>query len=246
MERMQQEVRGMVREQLRSAGFDPDLTAANLTTVQQSTYASVVAPSFSAMQSVTDKPTTRNPTADERREDKFWEARRSLRIWPVERAERDGLEEFLLNKLRMDRQAVNDLDITSIRKCVEPRNKNKHEVCVIFGCKEMRDSVKSQAHHLANHREEAGMRLQIPNHLQKDFRVLMKLSYNLKKKHPDLRRNVKFDEQDLGLFMDLQTEREGPWKLVKPEQARKAVPESTGPSDDEEEVHGPTLDKPED
>ena len=58
-------------------------------------------------------------------------------------------------------------------------------------------------------------------------------SYNLKKKHLDLRRNVKFDEQDLGLFMDLQTEREGPWRLVKPEQARKVVPENAGTTERE-------------
>lgn len=50
----------------------------------------------------------------------------------------------------------------------------------------------------------------------------MSLSYELKKKNKDLKRNVKFDESDLGLYMDLQIERDGSWRRVKPDQARQA------------------------
>ena len=91
-----------------------------------------------------------------------------------------------------------------------------------FDCKEVRDAVKAQGPNLANFREEAGMRLHLPNHLQKDFKALMSLSFELKKKNPNLRRNVKFDEGDLGLFMDIQVRKDGPWKRVKPDQARAA------------------------
>ena len=48
---------------------------------------------------------------------------------------------------------------------------------------------------------------------------MMGLSYDMKKKNPDLKRNVKFDEDDLGLFMDVQMQRDGPWRRIKPEQA---------------------------
>ena len=57
---------------------------------------------------------------------------------------------------------------------------------------------------LALCREEAGMRLNIPDHLKKDFAALMNLSYDLKRKDKDLKRNIKFDEDTLGLFMDIQ------------------------------------------
>ena len=52
------------------------------------------------------------------------------------------------------------------------------------------------------------MRLHVPDHLQKWFQALMNLSYDLKKKRPDLKRNVKFDEDRLDMFMDIQIERD--------------------------------------
>ena len=66
------------------------------------------------------------------------------------------------------------------------------------------------------------LRLHLPNYLHKDFKAPMALSYDLKKNHADLRRNVKFDEDNMGLYMDLQLDQEGHWKRVKPDQAKKA------------------------
>ena len=53
--------------------------------------------------------------------------------------------------------------------------------------------------------------------------TLTSLSYDLKQVHKDLRRNVKFDEDNLGLYMDIQTEREGDWKKIRPSQAHRAA-----------------------
>ena len=50
----------------------------------------------------------------------------------------------------------------------------------------------------------------------------MNLSYDLKKKHAGLRRNVKFDEQDRGLFMDLKLSEDSDWRRIKPAQAEAA------------------------
>ena len=123
----------------------------------------------------------------------------------------------------MDKGIVeNEMGIVHIRKNRDPRSKVKDEVIVEFETKEVRDAVKAQGPNLANFRKEAGIRLHLPNHLQKDFKALMGLSYDLKKKNADLRRNVKFDETDLGLYIDLQLEKEGQWRRVKPEQARMA------------------------
>ena len=51
----------------------------------------------------------------------------------------------------------------------------------------------------------------------------MNLSYDLKKRHPGLKRNIKFDEEDRGLFMDLKLSEDKDWKRVKPEQAAAAA-----------------------
>ena len=56
------------------------------------------------------------------------------------------------------------------------------------------------------------MRLHVPDHLQRDFQALMNLSFDLKKRHPGLKRNIKFDEEDMGLFMDLKLGEDKDWK----------------------------------
>ena len=45
----------------------------------------------------------------------------------------------------------------------------------------------------------------------------MSVAYDMKKTNKELKRNVKFDEETMGLFMDLQTRRDGEWKRIKPE-----------------------------
>ena len=49
----------------------------------------------------------------------------------------------------------------------------------------------------------------------------MNLAYDLKQKNPNLRRNIKFDEEDAGLYMDIQLNKDGLCKRVKPEQAKE-------------------------
>ena len=65
------------------------------------------------------------------------------------------------------------------------------------------------------------MRLELPDYLQKDFKSLMNLAYDLKSKHHDLKKNIKFDKTDLGLFMDVQIKPGDHWRRIKPEQAKK-------------------------
>ena len=80
------------------------------------------------------------------------------------------------------------------------------------------------------------MRLQIPDGLQKDFKALMALAYDLKQTNKELKRNVKFDEESLGLFMDIQTDKDGEWKRVRPQQAYRALKaRKSGPSEMQED-----------
>ena len=142
-------------------------------------------------------------------------------------------------------ESVEDIGEVRIKKFMERKPKYKDEVIVTFAEKATRDAVKAQAYLLAEHREEAGMRLHIPDHLQKSFRALMNLSYELKKKHPALKRNIKFDEDNLDLFMDILTTPDGAWRRVDREQAlkfnakrRNNEPASTIGSEELEELLG--------
>ena len=78
--------------------------------------------------------------------------------------------------------------------------------------------MKAKAVNLANCRKEAGVRLELSDHLQKDFRLFMNVAYDL---HKDLKGSIKFDEEDTELFMDVQIEKDGVWKRIKPDQAKE-------------------------
>ena len=231
---VQGQVKEMVSEQLAAAGFDQDLSAGDLSlrksAVQQKTtsgmcsYAGVTALN-SALETRANKsgPSTGRISREDQRDARFWKARRSLRLWPVFGGDKEGLEDYLLNKLRLDRSFIDEeLGHVELIRPREPRNKNKDEIIAVFETKQVRDAVKAAAPNLANFRDSAGMRLHVPDHLQRDFQTLMNLSFDLKKKHPSLKRNVKFDEEDGGLFMDLKQDETAEWKRVKPSQAAAA------------------------
>ena len=223
--RVEEQVRGMVKEQLKEAGFDTQLSAGDLSTIQKQgpgSYAEVTSRTAGTERS--GSGVGEGAVKDRRREDKFWQCRRSIRIWPVPGGDKEGVKEFLKEKLAMSETFVNeDMGEISVKRSVERRPKNKDEVCVEFESKQVRDIVKAQGPNLANYREAAGMRLQIPDSLQKDFKALMAVAYDVKKVNKDLKRNVKFDEESLGLFMDVQMERDGDWKRIRPHHAYRAL-----------------------
>ena len=65
------------------------------------------------------------------------------------------------------------------------------------------------------------MRLHVPDHLQKAFRALMNVSFDLKKRNPDLKRSVKFSDDDMSLYMDVQLQRDGEWRRIEQDHAIK-------------------------
>ena len=226
MQGVEDKVKGMVGDQLRMMGFDQDLSAADLTvrsSVRQAdSYASALSVGTGTGSStLTDsRLSAQSKSKEDKREDRFWLARRSLRMWPVQDPSREGVITFLKDRLRMDADFIEEeLGLVAVRKVRDPRSKLKHEVVVEFETKQVRDSVKAKAVNLAGSNDECGVRLELPVHLQKDFRLLMNLAYDMKQKNKDLKRNVKFDEDDMGLYMDVQLGKDTRWRRVKPEQA---------------------------
>lgn len=96
----------------------------------------------------------------------------------------------------------------------------RDEVLVRFETTRERDDVRSFAKNLE--RKGRGMRLKIPDHLWPSFRVLQELGYELKQKHPSLRRNILFDDSNMDLKMDISTD-STTWKTVLPSGARKTL-----------------------
>ena len=226
-DRLENKVKDLVTKHLVEAGFDPELSVGDLTAARStlSSYAAVTMSGPPAGGLATDQ-TKKTTSKAERDEERFWEGRRALRLWPLNDG-RASLNDFLVKNLKMDGSFVEEeLGEVTIKPCRDSRSRAKKEMIVIFESKQVRDEIKAHAHNLASGRgagEEAGMRLHVPDHLQRDFKVLMNLAYDMKRNNPSLRRNVKFDEESLGLFMDIQTREDGDWKRIRPEQARKTV-----------------------
>ena len=216
--KVESQVREMVRDQLKAAGFDSQLSAGDLSTITDSTtYAEALAANRSDGR--VDRLVLR-PSKEERQEAKFWECRRTLRLWPVTDPTAQGIKE----KLSMDDAFIEeDMGNVLVKRSLDKRSKNKKEVVAVFENKQIRDAIKAQGPSLANYRDKAGMQLQIPDHLQKDFQSLISVAYDLKRKNPELKRNVKFDEERLGLFMNFQMSEGSQWRRIWPDQARKAL-----------------------
>ena len=150
---------------------------------------------------------------------RFWECRRSLRIWPVPGPNRrDSFVEFLKNKMEFDEDSIKDLGSYTVQETRANKARNPEEVLVYFESKESRDLVKGGGTKLAKYGQTAGIRIQVPGHLMSNFRVLESLAFHLKQKDSTLRRVVKFDEDCMDLFMDVKVM--GEWRRVYPDQAR--------------------------
>ena len=154
-------------------------------------------------------------------------ARRSLRLWPVS-CEGNLVEqtrEFLVNELCLDQQHAAGLHLVAKRAGGPARpgaagGTVKDEVLVRFDSARERDDVRSFAKNLE--RKGRGVRLEVPDHLWPNFRVLQQLAYELKVKNPTLRRNILFDDINLDLKMDFSTDG-NVWKTVVPKDARKSL-----------------------
>ena len=102
---VEEQVKGMVEEQLRAAGFDQDLSAGDLTlrsSVRNDfSYAGVLEKTTGADSARKLPVAGPSLSKADRQEEKFWKARRSLRFWPIEGCEIKHIEDFLVNKLKI-------------------------------------------------------------------------------------------------------------------------------------------------
>ena len=158
------------------------------------------------------------------RDNRYWKARRSLRMWPIKG---DGPQmktevlKFLATKLRMGEDVITDAEDCHIARV--PANRNsviKNEVVVEFLTVDLRDLVRKSAFNLAGDKG-SGIRLEVPHHLMKNFKALESASYKLKQKYKGLKRNIKFDDERCDLVLEFKLHDSGPWKRLHPDQAKE-------------------------
>ena len=144
-------------------------------------------------------------------------------MWPVFGGDlKKGLFNFLKNRLNLDSAFLTEMGEISVKKVYAgPKAKIRDEVIAVFSSVAIRDEVRRSAKELAGC-TDAGIRLEIPVRLQPHLKALEAVSYHLKKKHPGMKRNVKFDDDEKDLVLDFCLDPDqGNWKKVWPEQAKK-------------------------
>ena len=117
---------------------------------------------------------------------------------------------------------------------------------VTFGTVEIRDIVRRAAKELGGD-PGAGVRLEIPQFLQSSLKALESVSFALKKKHPNTRRNIKFDDERMDLVLDFclePSEDDARWRKIRPDQASRVKKKlgGSGPSSSDE-VTGEDVEK---
>ena len=167
------------------------------------------------------------------REKEYWTSRRKARFWPVKGSSPAelwrNLETFLLHDMRVPTTTIAEKDVMEVvrvlpkppsDRAVARRTREHDEVLVTFSTAQIRDTVCSYARNLSSFRSEdglptAGVRKEIPEFLVGVNRALLHHGSILKRMHgKGFRRNIKFDDSDLTLYMDVCLPGENSWLRV--------------------------------
>ena len=160
-------------------------------------------------------------------EDKYWIARRTLRLWPVEGEDLNkAVIAFLEAKLQCPAGRVKEEDFEAKRIYSPPDITAQHQVVVVFSSIGLRDEIKSMTKNLRGTDRNTGVQIEAPDHLRSHYQAFQRLAFQMKRKHPSLRRNVKFFDADLSLIMDVKVSVDSDWKSIMYEQAREILKKS--------------------
>ena len=158
-----------------------------------------------------------------RREVDYWKCRRSLRLRPVgEGPEVEAAIGFMREFLKLDGSFLDLIEgrITARRVPFGPKARYKHEIIVVFDSVEARDVVRGAATNLAGRGPDYGVRLEVPNHLRSAMKALQTLSYELRQRNPQARRNILYDDEAQDLVLDFQLNADAVWRRVTAAQAK--------------------------
>ena len=158
-------------------------------------------------------------------------ARRSIRLWPISgETELEIKEEvlaFLTSALGFPLSRLDGLAGVGIRRTNQLRNSPIYdEVSVSFPDTYLRDEIMSRGSRLSGFvddsgRPTAGMRMEIPPHLESHFKLLREISFSLRSNHGrGTRTYVKFDDDAMDLFLEVRLQGERSWTRIDVDLAR--------------------------
>ena len=172
---------------------------------------------------------------EDARRTSFNTCRRSLLIWPIEgKSEREmlmQLHRFLGGALKFRQSEISAMEILRVYRTDLPARTLAHnEIRVIFKTPRGRDTVSMRSKYLGRYMDPqtrlptAGFRLDIPDYLAQDFRMLEDTGYQLREEYGDeLRKYIKYDDLELGLYLEVRFPGEKRWTKITPRIAREIV-----------------------
>ena len=165
-------------------------------------------------------------------------SRRSMRIWPVRGSTRGELERdldaFLKHALMLTEEEMDKIRVEEITRCRTQTNTPIHqEVCVRFGSRTERDNIAMRGAKLAGYIDEkgrptAGMRMDVPTHLNDTFRALREVAFGVRSTHGRRSKtHIKFDDLHRDLYLEVRLEGERAWTRIDSELAREMQRETS-------------------
>ena len=166
------------------------------------------------------------------RSDSYAIARRSLRIWPIKGTDdaeiRRAAIDFIRNKLQVDESELLDEQICRVRRSKPPRKSRvRFEALVTFQDKFARDAVAAHGKNLSDFIDStglptAGTRLDYPAFLGTAFRLLDWYGKQMRDRHgKGTRRNIKYDDDEENLYLDVCLPSQDYWHRVSPDEAKR-------------------------
>ena len=188
------------------------------------------------------KPSTAAAAA---KEEKYLISRRSGRFWPIPGTTPDELRSAAVEMIQgallvPDSEKIADRIENVRRTRTSFTSKIADEAIVIFDSAATRDLVFSHAKNLAKiappaKRESLGLRLDYPAHLGSDYRALDAYGAQLRAKcEKGFRRNIRFNDDEQNLVMDINFPNQTKWIRVSAKMAKEERVLTT--VDDEEEA----------
>ena len=159
------------------------------------------------------------------KEEKYWDARASLRMWPITGPDTAAaVVNFISEKLQCPEGMVNITDIVAITKVVpRPGAEARDQVVARFSSVRLRDEIKALTRNLDGTDRLTGVQIEPPDFLRTQYQTFQRLAFQLKKKHPSLKRSVRFDDAGFCLTMNILTSRGAEWKTIDYEDAQSTM-----------------------
>ena len=161
-------------------------------------------------------------------------SRRSVRIWPVRDCDdlMKAARRFFKDYLLIPPQVSDAIFIEKTERVQQARrSKIGDELLVVFRNAQDRDVIQSYAPNLALAKGQAGLRLDVPDHLRGVFRQFEAHAAALRQTFGSVKRSIRLDDVSKSLIMDVKLENTAWHRLTAEDMSRLAKNKQFGRQD---------------